>query len=109
MKIELRHFITVTCILCLVQYGRFDSRHIDVLWFALTSSFCTGYSCLFRHANDEANFCIYLIPGNPDATAETLAYWHEKMMKEDPNISRALGNNIKTERMKAGGCGLLKL
>ena len=72
------------------------------LLLSLRSFFCTGYSCLFRHANDEANFCIYLIPGNPDATAETLAYWHEKMMKEDPNISRALGNNIKTERMKAG-------
>lgn len=61
-----------------------------------------GYSCLFRHANDEANFCIYLIPGNPDATDATLGKWHDYMMNKDPNISRALGSNIKHERMKAG-------
>lgn len=61
-----------------------------------------GYAVLFRHANDELNYCIYIIPGNPNVTDETLPYWHEHMIKNDPNISQALGKNPKMERMKAG-------
>lgn len=62
----------------------------------------TGYAVLFRHANDELNYCIYIIPGNPNVTDETLPHWHEHMVKHDPNISQALGKNPKMERMKAG-------
>lgn len=61
-----------------------------------------GYAVLFRHANDELNYCIYIIPGNPNVTDETLSQWHESMIKNDPNISQALGKNPKMERMKAG-------
>ena len=35
-------------------------------------------------------------------TNEDLAHWHDFLMKKDPNISKALGNNYKIERMKAG-------
>ena len=48
------------------------------------------------------NYCVYIIPGNPKVVPEELNYWHDWMMKKDPNISRALGDNFKIERMKAG-------
>ena len=62
----------------------------------------TGYAALFKHASGEVNYCVYLIPGNPKVTMEDQAYWHEHLKSEDPYMSRALGNNIKIERMKAG-------
>ncbi len=62
----------------------------------------TGYSAIFRHPNDELNFCVYIIPGNPQVTNDTLPYWHEHLIKNDPNISKSLGKNAKLERMKAG-------
>lgn len=62
----------------------------------------TGYSALFRHPNDELNYCVYIIPGNPNVTPEHLSYWHDNLMKNDPNISKALGDNFRIERMKAG-------
>ena len=66
----------------------------------------TGYAALFRHCGDELNFCCYIIPGNPKCTPENLAYWHDYIIKEDQNISRALGNNFKMERMKAASLRL---
>jgi hypothetical protein len=62
----------------------------------------SGYAALFRHPNDVLNYCCYIIPGNPKCVSDDIAYWHEHLMKEDPNISRALGNDYKIERMKAG-------
>ena len=64
-----------------------------------------GYAALFRHPNDVLNYCVYIIPGNPAVTDADLPYWHEKLMKEDPYISKALGPDIKIERMKAGEKG----
>lgn len=64
--------------------------------------FLPGYAVLFRHPDNELNYCVYLIPGNPEVTNDKLPYWHEHLMKEDPNISRALGKGAKAERMKAG-------
>ena len=57
---------------------------------------------MFRHPNDVLNYCVYIIPGNPKVVPEKLDYWHDWLMKKDPNISRALGDNFKIERMKAG-------
>ena len=62
----------------------------------------SGYSALFRHPNDELNFCVYIIPGNPKVTDSDLPYWYDKLVKEDPNISRALGKSAKIERMRVG-------
>ena len=67
----------------------------------------TGYSALFRHPNNELNYCVYIIPGNPQVTNETLPYWHEQLTKEDKNISKALGSGAKLERMKAGNIKFL--
>ena len=63
--------------------------------------FITGYAALFKHPNEELNYCVYLIPGNPRVVPEDLAKWHDRLLK-DPYISRALGDNFKIERMKAG-------
>lgn len=65
-----------------------------------------GYSALFRHPNDVLNYCVYIIPGNPKVVPEKLDYWHDWLMKKDPNISRALGDNFKIERMKAASLRL---
>lgn len=62
-----------------------------------------GYAALFKHPNDELNYCCYLIPGNPLVTNDDLAYWHEYLIKEDPNVSKALGNKFKIERMRVRG------
>ncbi|KAL5489663.1 hypothetical protein EMCRGX_G018781 [Ephydatia muelleri] len=61
-----------------------------------------GYGVLFRHANDELGYCCYLVPGNPKVTNDTLTYWHEHLLKDDPVISRAIGKSKNIERMKAG-------
>lgn len=66
-----------------------------------------GYAALFRHPNDVLNYCVYIIPGNPKVTNDDLSYWHHHLMKEDPNISQALGTSAKLERMKAGERGSL--
>ncbi|XP_033748016.1 conditioned medium factor receptor 1-like [Pecten maximus] len=65
-----------------------------------------GYSALFRHPNDVLNYCVYIIPGNPKVTPDDLTYWHNNLMKNDPNISRALGDNFKIERMRAASLRL---
>jgi len=61
----------------------------------------SGYAALFKHPNDELNYCVYLIPGNPKVVPEDLPRWHDRLLK-DPFISKALGSDFKIERMKAG-------
>lgn len=65
-----------------------------------------GYAALFKHPNDELNYCCYLIPGNPNVTNDDLAYWHNYMMTEDANLSKALGKNASLEKMRAGSLRL---
>ncbi|XP_076434737.1 conditioned medium factor receptor 1-like [Babylonia areolata] len=65
-----------------------------------------GYSALFRHPNDELNFCCYIIPGNPKVKGEELAYWHKFILEKDPSLVKALGDSYKMERMKAASLRL---
>jgi geranylgeranyl reductase family protein len=65
-----------------------------------------GYAALFKHPNDELNYCCYLIPGNPKVVPEDLSHWHDRLLKEDPFISKALGDNFKIERMRAASLRL---
>jgi len=65
-----------------------------------------GYAALFRHPNDELNYCCYIIPGNPKVTNDDLTHWHDYLMTKDRNVSRALGKNFKIERMRAGSLRL---
>lgn len=64
-----------------------------------------GYAALFKHPNDELNYCVYIIPGNPKVVPDDLPHWHDKLLK-DPFISKALGSDFKIERMKAGSLRL---
>ena len=63
---------------------------------------CAGYAAIFHHPKDELNYCVYIIPGNPKVTPDDLPYWHNQLKKSDPYMSKALGPNIKIERMRAG-------
>ncbi|KAJ8312799.1 hypothetical protein KUTeg_010172, partial [Tegillarca granosa] len=65
-----------------------------------------GYAALFRHPNDELNYCCYIIPGNPKVKGEDLPYWHDHLLHKDPHISRAVGSDFKIERMKAASLRL---
>ena len=80
--------------------------HVGKFIFFINSLKCNvlfvGYCALFKHPNDVLNYCVYIIPGNPKVTSDDLPYWHDKIMKEDPNVSKALGKDFKIERMKAG-------
>lgn len=63
----------------------------------------TGYSALFRHADGELNYCVYLIPGNPKINMDKdLPYWHNYLMNDDENIKKAFVRTDDIERMKAG-------
>ena len=68
---------------------------------AVNRWYLSGYAALFKHPNDELNYCVYIIPGNPKVVPDDLPHWHDKLMK-DPFISKALGSDFKIERMKAG-------
>ena len=76
--------------------------------FAIILFAIVGYAALFKHPNEELNFCVYLIPGNPKVVPEDLPKWHDYMLK-DPSISKALGNNFKIERMRAGNVYIVLL
>lgn len=75
-----------------------------------------GYAAIFRHPNDELNYCYYLIPCGKDGYCgdvkeSDLPRLHNEAMKRDPFISQSLGPNFKIERMRAaalrlGGQGL---
>jgi flavin-dependent dehydrogenase len=71
-------------------------------------------TAIFRHPNDELNFCYYLIPCGPnkskgqcgEVSEEDLARLHNDAIKRDPFISAALGPNAKIERMRAASLRL---
>eukprot|EP00210_Caulerpa_lentillifera_P003158 g3017.t1 len=70
-----------------------------------------GYSAIFRHPNDELNFCYYLIPSGKDGWCgdvqeSDLARLHNQAIKKDPFISTALGPKAEIERMKAASLRL---
>ena len=60
-----------------------------------------GYAALFKNVHGELNFCCYIIPGNPKVTDSDLPMWHNHLLKENPHISKAVGNTATIERMKA--------
>ncbi|CAL5219487.1 g1326 [Coccomyxa viridis] len=70
-----------------------------------------GYSAIFRHPNDELNFCYYLIPCGKDGmcgdvSEADLKRLHDGALKSDPFISKAIGPNAKIERMRAAALRL---
>jgi len=89
-----------TCSRAYVEGGTHNLQADGVVFY--NKGLLPGYAALFKHPNDELNYCCYIIPGNPKVTNDDLAKWHEYLMKEDPNVKKALGNKYKIEKMKAG-------
>jgi flavin-dependent dehydrogenase len=57
-----------------------------------------GYCALFREARDTLNFCVYVIPGGKTGLQD-LRPVHNRLIREDPHISKALGPRAEIEPM----------
>jgi len=93
-----------TCSRAYVEGGTHNFKADGVVFY--NQGLLPGYAALFRHPNDELNFCTYIIPGNPKVTNDDLKYWHDYLMTKDPQVSKALGTKYKIEPMKAGSLRL---
>ena len=58
-----------------------------------------GYAAIFRHPNDELNFCTYIIPGGKAKPGDLKAF-HHGLLDHNAIIGRHLGANYKIEPMK---------
>jgi geranylgeranyl reductase family protein len=58
-----------------------------------------GYAAIFRHPNDELNYCAYIIPGGK-AVPSDLKTVHHGLLDNNPIIRRHLGPNYTIEPMK---------
>ena len=58
-----------------------------------------GYAAIFRHPNDELNFCTYIIPGGK-AVPSDLKALHHGLLDQNPIVRRHLGPGYKIEPMK---------
>lgn len=104
------------CSRAFVEGGTHNTNFDGVCFYPRWS--LPGYAAIFRHPNDELNYCYYLIPCGKegycgDVKESDLAKLHNDAIKKDPFISQALGPNAKLERMRAaslrvGGQGLLR-
>ncbi|KAL6749979.1 hypothetical protein V8C86DRAFT_2824776 [Haematococcus lacustris] len=103
------------CSRAFVEGGTHNTNFDGVCFYPKWS--LPGYAAIFRHPNDELNYCYYLIPCGKDGYCgdvkeSDLARLHNDAIKNDPFISNALGPNAKLERMRVaslrvGGQGLL--
>jgi geranylgeranyl reductase family protein len=59
-----------------------------------------GYCVIIREAGGELNLCCYVIPGGP-AGLRDLKPLHEKIVRSDPHVSRALGPAPRMAPMRA--------
>lgn len=92
------------CSRAFVEGGTHNCSFDGVCFFHRES--LPGYSAIFRHPNDELNYCYYLIPTDDtgkcgNVEPKDLRRLHEDAIKNDPFISASLGENAKIERMKA--------
>lgn len=97
------------CSRAFVEGGTHNTNFDGVCFYPKWS--LPGYAAIFRHPNDELNFCYYLIPCGKeghcgDVTEGDLARLHNDALTKDPFISAALGPNPKIERMRAASLRL---
>jgi len=57
-----------------------------------------GYAAIFRHPNDELNYCAYIIPGGKAVPSDLKTIHHGLL--ENPIIRRHLGGNYTIEPMR---------
>ncbi|MDH4282134.1 MAG: FAD-dependent monooxygenase, partial [Myxococcales bacterium] len=58
-----------------------------------------GYAAIFRHPNDELNFCTYIIPGGK-AVPSDLKAMHQGLLDKNAIVRRHLGSHYKIEPIK---------
>lgn len=97
------------CSRAFVEGGTHNTNFDGVCFYPKWS--LPGYAAIFRHPNDELNFCYYLIPCGKeghcgDVKESDLAKLHNDAITKDPFISAALGPNPKIERMRAASLRL---
>ena len=98
------------CSRAFVEGGTHNTNFDGVCFYPKWS--LPGYAAIFRHPNDELNYCYYLIPcGSKDGQCgevneSDLARLHNDAIKNDPFISAALGPNAKLERMRVAALRL---
>ncbi|KAI8473421.1 MAG: hypothetical protein J3K34DRAFT_410683 [Monoraphidium minutum] len=97
------------CSRAFVEGGSHNTNFDGVCFYPKWS--LPGYAAIFRHPNDELNFCYYLIPCGKDGFCgdvkeSDLAKLHNDAITKDPFISAALGPNPKIERMRAASLRL---
>lgn len=64
-----------------------------------------GYCALFREAGGEANFACYIIPGGKCVSSD-LHRMHHWLLRNDPDVKKALGPRAELERMRGAGLRL---
>jgi hypothetical protein len=69
-------------------------------------SLLPGYSAIFAEADGDVNYLCYIIPGG-QFTENDLATVHETLAKNDPNISKILGDSPVAETMKVSSLSLI--
>jgi flavin-dependent dehydrogenase len=63
-----------------------------------TSDLIPGYAALFKEADGDLNYCVYIIPGGR-AQVTDLRALHHKLLKEHPYISRVVGPRADVQKM----------
>ena len=84
-----------SCTRAFVKGGKHNFNADGVVFY--DRDMLPGYAALFRHPNDELNYCAYLIPGNPKVTNDDLKKWHFKLLRENPFMRQALGDDFDDE------------
>jgi len=84
-----------SCTRAFVKGGKHNFNADGVVFY--DADMLPGYAALFRHPNDELNYCAYLIPGNPKVTNDDLKHWHFKLLRENPFMRQALGPDFDDE------------
>jgi geranylgeranyl reductase family protein len=81
-----------------IKKGTHNFKDIDGVCF-YPKSLLPGYSAIFAEADGDVNYLCYIIPGG-QFNENDLASVHETLAKNDPNISKILGDAPVAETMK---------
>jgi geranylgeranyl reductase family protein len=91
------------CSRAYVKAGTFDFAADGVVFYP--SEVLPGYCALFREAGGELNVACYLIPGGRYVNGD-LHKIHERLVRHDPHVSKALGPRAQLAPMRGAGMRL---
>ncbi|MGH7353496.1 MAG: geranylgeranyl reductase family protein [Candidatus Rokuibacteriota bacterium] len=86
------------CSRAYVEAGTTDFASDGVMFYP--RELLPGYCVLFREAGGELNLCCYVIPGG-QAGLRDLKRLHDKIVRGDPYVNRALGPRARLAPMRA--------